>query len=425
MTILNIPTARVFKPLLKPSRYKGAWGGRGSGKSHFFAENLVIDHVVEKGLRSVCIREVQQTLKASAKLLIEDKIQRYAPNEGFRILNDSIITPGDGVILFQGMKDHTADSIKSLEGFGRAWIEEAQTLSARSLTLLRPTIRNKDSEIWASWNPRREVDPIDVLLRGDNVPSDSLVVKANWSDNPFFPDVLNEERLHDKEAFPDQYDHVWEGDYATIAAGAYWAKQLTECKANGRIGRVGRDPLMALRCWWDIGGTGAKSDAVSIFVGQFINKEIRILDHYSAQGQDMATHVAWLRAHGYEEAYCVLPHDGDTNDKVHDVSFESALISAGFQVKVIPNQGKGAASKRIEEVRRVFPQVWFNEDTTEGGRKSLGWYHEKKDESRDMGLGPDHDWSSHDADAFGLMAIDYSGVPPKRKDLNINTRYVV
>ena len=340
-------------------------------------------------------------------------------------MHDAIETPGDGVIMFQGMKDHTADSIKSLEGFGRAWIEEAQTLSARSLTLLRPTIRAENSEIWASWNPRRSVDPIDVLLRGDAMPSGALVVKANWSDNPFFPDVLNQERLHDQVTFPDQYEHVWEGEYATIAAGAYWARHLTQCKSEGRIGRVGLDPLMGIRAWFDIGGTGAKSDAVSIWIGQFINKEIRVLDHYTAQGQDMATHVAWMRKHGYEDAYCVLPHDGDTNDKVHDVSYESALTAAGFAVKVIPNQGKGAAAKRIEEVRRQFPNIWFNETSTVDGRKSLGWYHEKKNEAQDIGLGPDHDWSSHDADAFGLMAIDFAGVPAKSKPFTVNTRYVV
>lgn len=430
MTIVNIPTPKVFLPLLKPSRYKGAWGGRGSGKSHFFAEKLVEDCIVEPGLsgdgmRAVCIREVQQSLKSSAKLLIEDKIRKIAPNEGFRVLNDAIVTPGDGVITFSGMKDHTADSIKSLEGFKRAWIEEAQTLSARSLTLLRPTIREEGSEIWASWNPRRKTDPIDMLLRGDSVPDDAIVVKANWNDNPFFPETLNQERLHDFETYPDQYDHVWEGGYASVSVGAYWARHLTEAKAKGRIGNVSKDPLMTIRCWWDIGGTGAKADAVSIWVGQFINKEVRILDYYEAQGQDLATHVNWLRSNGYEDAYCVLPHDGDTNDKVHDVSFESALRAAGFEVKVIPNQGKGAASKRIEEVRRLFPSIWFNKDTTAGGREALGWYHEKKDESRDIGLGPNHDWSSHAADAFGLMAIDRNNQPQKRKPIEINTRWVV
>ena len=137
MSTLNIPTAKVFRPLLEPARYKGLWGGRGSAKSHFFAEKLIDDSVCERGLASVCIREVQKSLKQSAKRLIEQKLVdlRLGETDGFRVFTDAIQTPGDGVIIFQGMQDHTADSIKSLEGFKRAWAEEAQTLSAHSLKL--------------------------------------------------------------------------------------------------------------------------------------------------------------------------------------------------------------------------------------------------------------------------------------------------
>ena len=162
----------MYSPLLAPSRYKGAWGGRGSGKSHFFAELMVEDSLRDRGLLSVCIREVQKSLKDSAYRLLCSKLQKFGLGErdGFKVFNDRIQTPGDGVIIFQGMQDHTAESIKSLEGFQRAWIEEAQTMSSISLKLLRPTIRADNSEIWASWNPRFETDPIDVLLRGDDPP---------------------------------------------------------------------------------------------------------------------------------------------------------------------------------------------------------------------------------------------------------------
>jgi phage terminase large subunit len=121
-----------------------------------------------------------------------------------------------------------------------------------------------------------------------------------------------------------------------------------------------------------------------------------------------------LRDHGYDKALCILPHDGATHDKVYAVSYESALTDAGFEVSVIPNQGKGAASMRIEAARRLFPSIWFNADTTEAGRDALGWYHEKKsDDERNIGLGPEHDWSSHGADAFGLMAVAYEA--PKQE----------
>jgi len=154
MTILQIKTAKVFEPLLQPSRYKGAWGGRGSGKSQFFGDLMVEEHLMYPGHRSVCIREVQKTLQESAKKLIEDKIKEYGlQRQGFRILRDRIETPGGGIITFTGMADHNNESIKSLEGYDRAWVEEAQTMSKRSLQLLRPTIRKEGSELWFSWNP--------------------------------------------------------------------------------------------------------------------------------------------------------------------------------------------------------------------------------------------------------------------------------
>lgn len=152
MSVLKIPTAKVFEPLLLPARYKAVFGGRGSGKSHFFGELLVETCQAERGTSAVCIREAQRTLAQSSKRLIESKIADLGLGHGFKIFNDKIETPGDGVIIFRGMQDHTSESIKSLEGFGIAWVDEAQNLSARSLALLRPTIRAEASELWASWN---------------------------------------------------------------------------------------------------------------------------------------------------------------------------------------------------------------------------------------------------------------------------------
>lgn len=365
--------------------------------------------MAERGLRSVCIREVQKSLKDSAKRLIEDKLGEHGLGEadGFKVFREVIETPGDGVITFQGMQDHTAESIKSLEGFKRAWCEEAQTLSARSLSLLRPTIRADDSQLWFSWNPRRKNDPVDMMLRGDHLPTGAVVVRANWSDNPWFPKVLDRERLDCLKDNPDQYDHIWEGGYAGVVDGAYYAKCLAEAKSKGRIGNVSADPLMTYRAFLDIGGTGARADAVAIWIAQFVAREVRVLNYYEAVGQPLATHVNWLRANGYGNALITLPHDGTTQDKVYDVSYESAFRAAGFEVVVIPNQGKGAASMRIEAGRRLFPSIWFNMDTTTGGVDALGWYHERKDETRNIGLGPEHDWSSHGADAFGLMCVAY------------------
>ena len=407
MSKLTIKTAEVFAPLLEPARYKGAYGGRGSGKSHFFAELMIDEHLAIRGHRSLCIREVQKTLKESAKLLIEDKINTYKlQGQGFKVYKDVIETPGDGLIAFAGMKDHTAESIKSYENFSRAWVEESQIFSAKSLQLLRPTIRAEGSELWFSWNPRRKIDPVDRFLRdSEQRPSNSIVVKANYSDNPWFPNVLEEERLEDFEKRPDSYAHVWEGDYVTAIDGAYFAKHLAKARAEKRIGRLNIDPLMGLYAFFDIGGTGAKSDAVAIWIVQFIGKEIRVVDYYEAVGQELSEHVGWLNTQEYQKAKIYLPHDGTQHDKVYRVTYESELKKAGFKVEVVKNQGAGAANHRIEAVRRIFHQCWFDQERCSAGLEALGWYHEKKDESRDIGLGPEHDWSSHGADAFGLMAI--------------------
>lgn len=410
---IHIPTARAFKPLLEPARYKGAYGGRGSGKSHFFAGLMIEDSVRERGLRAACIREVQKSLKDSAKRLLEDKLieHRLGEADGFKVFKDVIQTPGDGVIIFQGMQDHTAESIKSLEGFGRAWVEEAQTLSSTSLALLRPTIRSPDSELWFSWNPRRKNDPVDVLLR-QREPTGAVVVRANWSDNPWLPLVLKQERLDCLRDEPDQYQHIWGGDYATVLSGAYYARALAEARQQKRIGNVAKDPLMPIKAFWDIG----VRDATAIWIAQFVGREIRVLDYYEAVNQPLASHVNWLRANGYEHAKCYLPHDGSEHDKIMAVRFEDHLAAAGFDVETIPNQGKGAALKRVEAGRRLFPAIWFNAEPCAAGIDALGWYHEKQDEARNIGLGPEHDWASHGADAFGLMCVAYEAPSDKNWD---------
>lgn len=415
MSTLQIPTAKVFVPLLEPARYKGAYGGRGSGKSHFFGDLLIDDCLTEpgnsggEGMRAVCIREVQKDLAQSSKLLIESKLRERGLSEadGFKPYRDLISVPGDGIVIFKGMNDYTADSIKSLEGFKRGWWEEAQTATLHSLNLYRPTLRAEGAERWFSWNPRRKSDPVDVLLRGAERPTGSIVVEANWRDNPWLTSELKQEREDCLRQQPDQYEHIWEGGYVSVVAGAYYASHLTEARRAGRIGAVPVDPLLSHHLFFDIGGTGSKADAVSIWALQFVGLQIRAVNYYEAVSQPLATHLNWMREHEYlpKRAKVWLPHDGSSNDKVYDISYESAIKAAGYDVEVVPNQGRGAAKARIEAARRLFPSLWFNEATTQGGLDALGWYHEKKDEARDIGLGPEHDWSSHGADAFGLACV--------------------
>ncbi|WP_176477704.1 hypothetical protein [Mesorhizobium sp. WSM3866] len=191
--------------------------------------------------------------------------------------------------------------------------------------------------------------------------------------------------------------------YATVLTGAYYAASLTAARSEGRIGKVARDPLLPIKAFWDIG----VRDATAIWIVQYVGREIRVLDYYEAVRQPLATHLEWLRSKGYGSAECFLPHDASQEDALTAIRFEDHIRSAGFDVTTVPNQGKGAALKRVEATRRLFPAFWFNEPTCSPGLDALGWYHEKYDEARNIGLGPEHDWSSHGADAFGLISVSY------------------
>lgn len=254
---LKIDTPRWMVPFLAPSRYKGAHGGRGSGKSHAFAEMVIEAHVIDQKRRTVCVREVQKTLAQSVKRLLETKIEALGVSSYFEV-QESVIKSrrGDGLILFQGMQNHTSDSIKSLEGMDCAWVEEAQSLSQRSLDLLRPTIRKPNSELWFTWNPHEPTDPIDVLLRGQYPPPDAIVSEVNYRQNPWFPDVLRAELEYDQRRDPDKYTHIWLGGYvANSEARVFrnWRVEDFEAPADAthRFGAdfgFAVDPTVLVRC---------------------------------------------------------------------------------------------------------------------------------------------------------------------------------
>lgn len=207
----------------------------------------------------MCVREVQKSLKNSVKLLVEDKIRKMGVSHLFQILEAEIKTPGGGTIIFQGMQNHTADSIKSLEGFDVAWVEEAQSLSQRSLDLLRPTIRKPGSELWFSWNPNAPDDPVDVLLRGESPPSDAVVIELNYSDNPWLPEELMQEQEDDKRRDPDKWLHVWGGGYSLNSEARVfrnWRVEEFETP-HSAVHRFGADwgfaidPTVLVRCHID------------------------------------------------------------------------------------------------------------------------------------------------------------------------------
>lgn len=409
---LRIPP-KLIPVFLGPARYRGAYGGRGSAKSRTFAKMTAVrgyqwSKAKEAGV-IVCGREFMNSLDESSMAEVKAAIQSEPWLAAHYEIGEKYIRTHDGRIeyAFVGLR-HNLDSIKSKARIKLLWVDEAEPVSATAWEKAIPSVREHDSEVWLTWNPERKASATHKRFR-DNPPKGAKIVEMNYRDNPWFPAVLEAERLEDFEKRPESYEHVWEGGFKTVTEGAYYAAGLALAKQEGRIGNVAPDPLMTIRLFADIGGTGARADAFTLWAVQFVGREIRLLNYYEAVGQDLGTHLAWMRSQGYtpDRAQIWLPHDGATNDKVYSVSYESALRAAGYHVTVVPNQGKGAASARIEAFRRLLPRMWFNATTTEGGRDALGAYHEKKDDVRGIGLGPDHDWASHGADAGGLVAVVY------------------
>ena len=328
MTELYIDTPRVFVPLLGPARYKGAWGGRGSGKSHFFAECIVEESLAAK-TDIVCIREVQKSLNQSVKKLIEAKIEALGVGDQFRILNTHIESANGGRIIFQGMQNHTADTIKSLEGYRIAWVEEAQSLSQRSLDLLRPTIRMEGSELWFSWNPRHATDPVDTLLRSDKTPPGAVVVNANYSDNPFLPDVLRAEMEYDRGRDPDKYAHVWLGGYEQHTEARVfknWTIEDFEAPAGAAF-RLGADwgfsvdPSVLIRCYLD--GRRLMVDHEAYMVGCEIDQLPDLFDRVPDSRKWFITAdsarpetISYMRKHGFPKINSAIKGAGSLEDGI-------------------------------------------------------------------------------------------------------------
>lgn len=425
-------TARIELPpklvpvFTGPAMYRGAYGGRGSSKTRSFATMTAVHgyRCAEAGQEGVivCGREFMNSLADSSFEEVAGAIRAMPWLNDYYDLGENYIRTRCRRIsyAFVGLR-RNLDSIKSKARIRLAWVDEAESVSDVAWTKLDATVREEDAEVWATWNPERKNSATHKRFR-EKPPAESKIIALNWRDNPWFPSTLNKKRLADLDARPDQYDWIWEGGFRSTVEGAYFAKHLAAAKEEGRIGFVPRDPLAPIKVFFDIGGTGLRSDAGSMWVVQFVGQKINVIDHMTAQGQELSYYVNWLRERKYNKGVTVyLPHDGAHGDKVFATSYESAMREAGcngeWDVIVIPNQGAGAAMSRIETARRVFPRIWFNAETTEPGRDALGWYHEKRsDDERNIGLGPLHDWSSHDADAFGLMCIVYDEPPGKRQE---------
>lgn len=325
---ISIETPRVFVPLLSPARYKGVHGGRGGGKSHFFAELMVEENVCQK-LDNVCIRETLKSLEFSVKKLLESKISSMNAGDYFDVMDRKINTRRGGVIIFEGMQNHTADSIKSLEGFDRAWFEEAQNASEKSLTLLRPTIRKPNSEMWFSWNPNKQTDPIDKLLRGDILPKNSIVIEANYMDNPWLSQELRDEMEYDRARDPDKYQHVWLGGYQQHSEARVfknWTVEEFDTPAGTQF-RMGADwgfsvdPSVLIRGW--VSGRRLMIDYEAYMVGCEIDNLPDLFDRVPESRKWFITAdssrpetISYMRKHGYPKINAAIKGAGSIEDGV-------------------------------------------------------------------------------------------------------------
>ena len=208
---LEIELPEAFRDLFRPARYKAFYGGRGSGKSHSMATALVL-MAAQKPLRILAAREIQRSIRDSSKRLLDDRIAALGLKGRYRSTMEAIRGRNGSLFLFAGLRSNP-ESIKSMEGIDIAWVEEAASVSQLSLDILIPTIRKPGSELWFSWNPRHPSDPVDAMFRDGPPRPDAILRCVSFNDNPWFPAVLEAERLWDRGRDPDKYAHVWEGAY--------------------------------------------------------------------------------------------------------------------------------------------------------------------------------------------------------------------
>ena len=390
-----------FEPLFQPKRYKACYGGRGSSKSHNFA-TLAIIACISKAARIVCIREVQNTIRDSVRQLLVDKISGMGVGDMFDILESEIRGKNGSLIIFRGMKDMNAIGIQSLEGFDIAWCEESQSLSQRSLDVLRPTIRKPGSELWFSWNPRNKRDPVDVFFRGPTKNPDAICVEMNWNDNPFLPNELLQEKNLDYIRDPVKAQHIWGGGYEQIAEGAYYGRDVVQAENEHRITRVPHDRAANVYSCWDLG----IGDAMAIWTFQIIGREWHWLHYIEGTSRPLGDYVDLLARLPYAITEHLLPHDAEARELQTGKSRKQFLEERGLKVRVVPSH---RVDDGIEAVRIAFNRFWIDETNCERGVECIRNYRTEFDQKLNtIKSMPRHDEYSHGADAMriGVMGIN-------------------
>lgn len=389
----NLPAKLGF--LLRPMRYKVAYGGRGSGKSHSFATALLL-RAASKRTRVLCTREVQKSIKDSVHKLLCDQIERLGLQKQFRVLETEIRGKNGSEFLFSGLSNQTADSIKSFEGVDVVWCEEAQSISKKSWNTLIPTIRKDESEIWISFNPDLDTDETFVRFV-TNPPPDSIVAFVNWHDNPWFPSVLEKERQHCLLTNKDEYDNTWEGKTKAAISGAIYAKELESATVSQQIRTVPHDPALPVHVVWDLGW----NDQMTLIMVQKVASELRIIDYIEESFKTLDYYVAETKKR-YTIGEDWIPHDGKHKDFKTGKSTKEILESFGRQVEVNPRL---SVEEGIKHARMIFKRCYFDKEKTARLQECLKRYRRSINAQTLEPGAPVHDEFSHGADAFRYLAM--------------------
>ncbi len=389
--------------LFQPSRYKVAYGGRGGAKSWAFARALLLLGA-RSTLRIPCAREIQNSIKDSVHKLLCDQIKNLGL-ESFYEVQKSLIRGANGTeFTFHGLR-HSVENIKSLEGADICWIEEAQTVSKSSWEMLIPTIRKPGSEIWVTFNPQLETDETYQRFVV-HPPTDAVVRKVNWSDNPWFPDVLYQEMLDCKSRSLEDYKTVWEGQCKSTVDGSIYGECLNKAQDDGRITKVPYDATQPVHTFWDLGWR----DHTSVWMVQKVGLEFRVIDFLQDQMKPLAWYISELQKRGYVFGEDWLPHDAKAKQLGSGKSIEELMTAAGRKVRIVPMLD---VVDGINAARNIFNQCWFDVDKCADGLHSLRHYRYDVDpDSGQFSRMPLHDWASHAADAFRYFAVGWREKSP-------------
>ncbi len=383
-----------LRGLMLPRRYKILYGGRGGAKSWGVARALLL-LAAQSPLRVLCAREIQKSMKDSVHRLLKDQIEALGLSDEYDVFDTEIRGKNGSLFLFTGLQSHTVDSIKSFEGVDRVWVEEGHGVSAKSWNTLIPTIRKENSEIWVTLNPDMDTD--DTYIRFIAAPSDDTwLCEVNWRDNPWFPRVLDDERIKAKARDPESYDHIWEGKPRRVAEGAIYRYEIDAVYADGRVSPVPYDPMMPVHTIWDLGW----NDAMTIIMVQRGPQDLRLLDYIEDSNRTLDWYVAQLEKRPYRWGTDFLPHDGRTRNFQTGKSTEEILRSMGRKPRVL---AQTSVEEGIKAARLVFPRCYFDKTKTVRLLECLKRYRRDIHTKTGEPTLPLHDEYSHGADAFRYL----------------------